>query len=98
MRNPIVAFLFVRVDAGAAGPDIASLLGEIPEALEVHRIAGEDSYLVKIRAANSEQLGRLSTRIETIDGIASARTTVVLRTLKPKQHRSANKLPLIARA
>jgi Lrp/AsnC family transcriptional regulator, leucine-responsive regulatory protein len=98
MRNPIVAFLFVRLDPGTDAPDIARLLGEIPEALEVHRVAGEDSYLVKIRAANSEQLGLLSSRIETIDGIASARTTVVLRTLKPKQHAPANKLTLVARA
>jgi len=107
MPNPIVAFVFVRVDlrvdlqvdGGTTAPDIPRLLGEIPEALEVHRIAGEDSYLVKIRAASSEHLGRLlSTRIETIDGIASARTIVVLKTLKPDQHTSTLKLTAIARA
>jgi Lrp/AsnC family leucine-responsive transcriptional regulator len=46
-------------------------------------VAGEDCYLVKVRARDAEHLGSLlRTRIGRIPGVRSTRTTIVLETVK----------------
>lgn len=50
---------------------------------EVHHIAGEDCFLVKLRVADTEALGQLlRTSFGAIETIRSTRTTIVLQTLK----------------
>ena len=83
MIQYLTAFVFVKTDHRESEIDTASLLADIPEAQEVHRVAGEDCYLIKLRVANTEALGRLvEGKIEAIRSVCSTRTTVVLRTLK----------------
>lgn len=80
---PLVAFTFVRSNDRPGGVGTAELLAEIPEILEVHHVAGEDCFLVKIRAADTEAFGRiLRERLGKISTITSTRTTIVLETLK----------------
>jgi Lrp/AsnC family leucine-responsive transcriptional regulator len=79
----LLAFVFVRTDESAgnviAGPELAA----IPEVQEVYNIAGEDCYLVKIRAKNTDSLGKLlRDRIGNIQSVISTRTTIVLETFK----------------
>lgn len=79
----LLAFVFVRADerpgVGAAGHELARL----PEVQEVHHIAGEDCYLVKVRVADTEALGHLlRERFGRIECVRSTRTTIVLSTLK----------------
>jgi Lrp/AsnC family leucine-responsive transcriptional regulator len=78
----VAAFVLVRADdhgTGVVGEHLASL----PEALEVHHIAGEDCYLVKVRIADTEALGRLlRERFAALPQVRSTRTTVVLSTVK----------------
>jgi Lrp/AsnC family leucine-responsive transcriptional regulator len=58
--------------------------------LEVHHVAGDDCYLVKVRVRDAEDLGQLlRTRIGRIPGVRSTRTTVVLETVK-----ETSRLPL----
>jgi Lrp/AsnC family leucine-responsive transcriptional regulator len=86
----LLAFVAVRSDE--AGPEnrIAQALGEHPEVLEVHHVAGDDCYLVKVRVRDAEDLGQLlRTRIGRIPGVRSTRTTVVLETVK-----ETSRLPL----
>ncbi len=79
----LVAFTFVRSNDRPGGIQTAEKLAEIPEILEVHHVAGEDCFLVKVRAANTEALGRLlRERLGKIATITSTRTTIVLETLK----------------
>src|SRR5918997_6856496 len=44
----LTAFVFVRTNECGDGTD--KILAKIPEVLEVHDVAGEDSYLLKVRA------------------------------------------------
>jgi Lrp/AsnC family transcriptional regulator, leucine-responsive regulatory protein len=79
----LVAFIFVRADERpgqqCAGPELAAL----PEVQEVHHVAGEDCYLVKVRVADTAALGRLlRERFGAIESIRSTRSTIVLNTLK----------------
>lgn len=79
----LVAFTFVRSNDRPGGIQTAEKLAEIPEILEVHHVAGEDCFLVKVRAADTESLGRLlRERLGKIGTITSTRTTIVLETVK----------------
>jgi Lrp/AsnC family leucine-responsive transcriptional regulator len=79
----LVAFTFVRSNDRPGGIQTAEKLAEIPEILEVHHVAGEDCFLVKVRAADTEALGRLlRERLGKIATITSTRTTIVLETVK----------------
>lgn len=78
-----VAFIYVRADEPIGSLRAGQALVKIPEVLEVHHIAGEDCYLVKVRVADTEALGTLlRDRFGAIETVRSTRTTVVLGTLK----------------
>ena len=58
-------------------------LAKIPEVQEVHHVAGEDCYFVKVRVRDTEDLSRvLQHQISTIKSVKSTRTTIVLSTVK----------------
>jgi len=80
----LLAFIAVRtVEAPEEEDSVAATLGDVPEVLEVHHVAGDDCLLVKVRARDAEHLGELlKTRIGRIPGVRSTRTTIVLSTLK----------------
>ena len=79
----LVACVFVRSSERAGGPKTARQLAAIPEVQEVHHIAGEDCFLVKVRATNPQALGQLlRERFGAIRAVTSTRTTIVLETLK----------------
>ena len=80
---PMLAFVAVRSDESGVEDRVARALAEIPEVLEVHHVAGDDCYLIKVRARDAEQLGvLLRTRFGRIPGVRSTRTTIVLETVK----------------
>jgi Lrp/AsnC family leucine-responsive transcriptional regulator len=80
----VIAFVFLQTLPQHS--DTVKFMTRIPEVEEVHRVAGEDSYIVRVRVANTEDLGRLvRDKIETIRDVSSARTTLVLKTLKDKE-------------
>ena len=91
MRDMLVAFVFVQTQLRES--KTASLLARIPEVEELHRIAGEDCYVVRVRVTGTEELDRLvRDKIERIKSVKSTRTTLVLKTLKDKpQARQFNK-------
>lgn len=79
----LLAFVFVRADEQPGETLTGRRLVDIPGALEVHHIAGEDCYVVKVRAADTNDLGRmLREEFGSIPSLRSTRTTIVLGTLK----------------
>jgi len=79
----LLAFVQVRSRDRVSDLTTAERLAAIPEVLEVHDVAGEDCYLLKVRAPDTEALGRLlRDRFGTIDSIVSTKTTIVLETVK----------------
>jgi Lrp/AsnC family leucine-responsive transcriptional regulator len=76
---------FVSVRTSEHGPEMPSAyeLGKIPEVLEVHHVAGDDCYLLKVRARDAEHLGQLlRQQISSQANVLSTRTTIVLETVK----------------
>jgi Lrp/AsnC family leucine-responsive transcriptional regulator len=77
----LTAFVFVRTSF--CGSRIGEALAQIPEVLEVHDVAGEDCYLLKVRAKNTDELGQFfREKLKLLPEIVSTRTTVVLQTIK----------------
>ncbi|MDQ3322184.1 MAG: Lrp/AsnC family transcriptional regulator [Acidobacteriota bacterium] len=77
----LTAFVFVRTNE--CGDPTDKLLANIPEVLEVHDVAGEESYLLKVRAKNTEELAKLlREKIKAVPNVLLTRTTVVLQTIK----------------
>lgn len=74
---------FISVRTSECNYEADAQLANIPEVLEVHDVAGEDSYLLKVRVADPEGLSRLlKEKIKAITTVVSTRTTVVLQTVK----------------
>jgi Lrp/AsnC family leucine-responsive transcriptional regulator len=83
LGHGMLAFVAVR-SADQPGEDrIARTLARMPEVLEVHHVAGDDCFLVKLRARDAEHVGEiLKKKIGAISGVYSTRTTIVLGTEK----------------
>lgn len=93
----LTAFIFVKATDRQGEIDTGDRLKQNPNVLEVHHIAGEDCFLLKVRAIDTDDLGRmLRTEFSSIPGVTSTRTTIVLGTLKesaripvPEENREA---------
>lgn len=79
----MLAFVFLRTTEPLGDAVIARTLAGWPEVLEVHDIAGEDCYLVKLRVAGPDALHELLRgRIAQLELVSSTSTVIVLKTFK----------------
>jgi Lrp/AsnC family transcriptional regulator, leucine-responsive regulatory protein len=84
VQKKLLAFIFLRSSEGfASDTKTADALSKIPEVQEVHHIAGEDCFLIKVRTEDSASLMNLMRNsLKKIPNIASTKTTIVLETVK----------------
>jgi Lrp/AsnC family leucine-responsive transcriptional regulator len=80
----LLAFIFVRVDDRDEDEKrVAEGLAAQPFVLELHHLAGEDCFLVKVRAHDTNDLYRiLKDEFGQFKAIHSTRTSIVLHTEK----------------
>ena len=79
----LTAFILVRTEERVGSGAIGEALARLPEVLELHHVAGEDCYLVKVRVADTEALSRLlRDKVGRLKGVRSTRSTIVLSTAK----------------
>lgn len=78
-----LAYIFVAERKPTGGVDTAHRLSNVTGVEEVHKIAGDDCFLVKIRAHDTSELGNIvDAEINPIPTVSGTRTTIVLRTAK----------------
>jgi Lrp/AsnC family leucine-responsive transcriptional regulator len=82
LGHGLTAFTFVRSEETPGDTSAGELLARISEVMEVHHTAGHDCYLVKVRVADTDHLGRLLKEFGRIPSVRDTHTTVVLSTLK----------------
>ncbi len=82
----LLAFISVRTEDPVGGDSTARELAKRPEIQEVHHVAGEDCYLVKVRVKDTAALSQLMKEIGSLRKVRSTRTTVVLETTKESQN------------
>jgi Lrp/AsnC family transcriptional regulator, leucine-responsive regulatory protein len=76
---PLTAFISVTPLDPSAPDDAPERLADLPEIEACHSVAGEESYILKVRVATPSALEDLLTRVRS-EANLSTRTTVVLST------------------
>lgn len=83
MGNDIRAFIGVRISHPRHHEAFIRRIGDIEEVLECHRVAGQDSYLLKVVTQNTGTLDLLiSSTLRRIPGVTRTQTTIVLQAVK----------------
>lgn len=90
VQQKLLAFIFIKSKEGfSCSSETARLLSAVKEIQEVHHIAGEDCFLVKVRTADSASLMEfMRSSLQKIPNILSTKTTIVLETVKEERHLS----------
>lgn len=82
-KRSLVAFIQLTFDPAIDYNEISERLLEIDGIQEIHQVAGDDGFLLKVRVADTGDLGRLvSEQIGPLSGIRATRTMIVLSTRK----------------
>ncbi|HEY1389158.1 MAG TPA: Lrp/AsnC family transcriptional regulator [Ktedonobacterales bacterium] len=71
---------YVGVQASRPCAELVGTLEQIREIEEFHSVAGQLSFILKLRATNTEHLLQLVERLKQIPGVERTETTVVLKT------------------
>jgi Lrp/AsnC family transcriptional regulator, leucine-responsive regulatory protein len=83
LGKDITAFIGVGISHPKYFDQFGKKVLALPDILECHRVAGSDSYLLKIRTTNTRSLDRLLVeQIRTIPGVYRTETTLVLSSIK----------------
>lgn len=77
----LLAFVHLSTDDDLGDPNLGRALAAVSGVLEVHDVAGDDGYLLKVRVADTDALHRLLHQgLGGVPGVRATRTTIVLRT------------------
>ena len=89
-KRSLVAFITLRIDSPANENSVGKNLNQIPEIQEVHYIAGEDGFLVKVRVSDTKDLGKvIREKIAPIKNVKSTMTKIVMST-----HKETARIPI----
>jgi Lrp/AsnC family transcriptional regulator, leucine-responsive regulatory protein len=76
------AFIALRFESGSAARTVVNKRLELETCvLEVHEVAGEDCYWLKVRVSGTDALADALDRIRAIPSVIGTSTTIVLRTV-----------------
>jgi Lrp/AsnC family leucine-responsive transcriptional regulator len=79
----LLAFIEVKANGQIVDQKTAREIAKIDEVQEVHIVAGEDCFLVKVRVENTKALtALLRTKFAPIKSVRTTNTTIVLETVK----------------
>jgi Lrp/AsnC family leucine-responsive transcriptional regulator len=83
----ITAFIGVGIEHPKFFDGFTKKVKRLSEVLECHRVAGDDSYLLKVKTPNTLSLDRLLVEVlRTIPGVTRTHTTIVLAPIKEETH------------
>ncbi len=76
----LVAFVSCYTTPDCRYDAFTQTLANMPEVLEVHSVAGEETYVLKVMTRSTGHLDDLLARLKSIPGMARTKTTIVLST------------------
>src|SRR3954469_16516682 len=83
LGSDITAFIGVGIEHPKYFDGFARKVLNLDEVLECHRVAGQDSYLLKVKTRNTRTLDRLVVEVlRTIAGVTRTSTTIALASMK----------------
>ena len=87
LGHDITAFIGVSIEHPKYFDTFAKRVLALPGVLECHRVAGPESYLLKVRTQTTSTLDQLLVgQLRTIPGVSSTHTTIVLSSVKEDSH------------
>jgi Lrp/AsnC family leucine-responsive transcriptional regulator len=81
----ITAFIGVSVGSQKDIDKFATQITRYQDVLECHHVTGDESFILKVRSANTGSLEKLLGDIRSLDGVTRTVTKVVLSTSKESQ-------------
>lgn len=88
---PLTAFVFAHVTQQKL-EELPQTLARIPEVIEVYGVSGDWDLLIRVAAADGDDLYRIANEVLATPGIERTSTTLVMKTMLPYRVR-----PLIER-
>jgi Lrp/AsnC family leucine-responsive transcriptional regulator len=83
LGKDITAFIGVNIEHPKYFEGFSKKVMAMPEVLEAHRVAGQDSYILKVKTQNTKTLDQLLVEtLRTISGVTRTHTTIVLTSIK----------------
>ena len=76
----ICAFVSIAPQPRNPGASLVDNLMTLPEIEELHAVAGQYSYVAKVRVPTTQELDEFLDRLWILEGVERAQTTMVLRT------------------
>jgi Lrp/AsnC family leucine-responsive transcriptional regulator len=76
----LAAFVSAYTTADADYERFHAAVGALPEVAEIHSVAGDEAFVLKVVTRSTAHLDDFLTRLKAIPGIARTRTTIVLST------------------
>jgi len=90
----LMAFVQVIVQSSCHS-QLAIDLSAVTGVQDVHQVAGDDGYLLKLRVADNAELGRvIADEICSLKGVQQTKTSIVLNTIKETRKINLNHFPL----
>jgi len=74
------AFVSVYTTSDVSYDDFHGAVAALPEVSEVHSVAGEESFVLKVVTRSTAHLDDFLSRLKSVPGIARTKTTIVLST------------------
>ncbi|MBM4299758.1 MAG: Lrp/AsnC family transcriptional regulator [Deltaproteobacteria bacterium] len=81
----IAAFIGVSIGHQRDIDRFAAHMMQHPDVLECHHVTGDESFILKVKAANTSALEKLLAQIRSVEGVTRTVTKVVLSTAKESQ-------------
>lgn len=83
----VLAFVVVHLETLAMDREFLARIGQMPQIQECHRVAGEDAWLMKVRATDNDSLNNfISSELPSVPGVVRIRTMMALATAKETSH------------
>jgi Lrp/AsnC family leucine-responsive transcriptional regulator len=76
----LVAFVSCYTTPETTYEAFTQTLAHMPEIVEVHSVAGEESFVLKVVTRSTVHLDELLSRLKAVKGMARTKTTIVLST------------------
>jgi Lrp/AsnC family leucine-responsive transcriptional regulator len=76
----LMAFVGVITAPEKTYDEFTTQIATLPEVLEMHSVAGDQTFLLKVATRSTGHLDELLSRIKRIPGIARTQTTIILST------------------
>lgn len=78
----ILAFVSVKASCHCLTEESSHLISAMPEVQEMHLVAGQDCYMLKVRTKNTDDLADFLRAIGALPDVAGLTSTICLETLK----------------